>query len=793
MLKKYRVHELSKDLKITSKEVIQILSSHFDAKYNHMSALSEDELDVVLELYTKKFESSSFDEFFSSRKSNIDITEENLKSIIDSYSKRSKNTSANSKDKDTVKTAKVMKNNMNRMEKAIDISKAPSSSVQNEPVVIKKKETKSINTRIENININKYDKKYDQIASEKQFSKKIDSSVSKQKFSKSKKNFKFNKKKESEAERLKRIELERKTKSLKVLIPDEILVSELALRLKASAKDVIKKLISLGVMASVNDTIDFDTASLVALEFNAKVQKEKIVSIEELAIDTTPDPVESLKPRPPVVVVMGHVDHGKTSILDYIRKSNVVSGEHGGITQHIGAYKAKVGDKSITFLDTPGHEAFTSMRARGAKATDIAVLVVAADDGIMPQTVEAINHAKDARVSIIVAINKIDKPGANIDRVKQQLMEYSIVPEEWGGDTICVPVSAKTGEGIDELLNMISLSSELLELRANPNRNAHGVVIESRVDKGRGVIATFLVTNGTLKKGDIITAGISFGRVRSMHDSSGRVVSSAIPSDPVEITGLDLPPSGGDTFDVVSDEHLAHQLVEKRKSIKLLENSSFKPVNSSNIFDALKKQGQKTLKIIVKADANGSVEALKQSLERLSNDEISIKVIHSGVGAINESDVMLASVSGNLIIGFNVRPDARASESAHDNGVDIKVYRIIYDCINDIKQLMDGMLTPETVEVKLGTAECRKVFKISNVGTIAGCYVPSGKIVRGANVRVIRDGVIKAEDKISSLQINRNDAKEVLHGFECGILMEKFNDLKVDDIIECYSIENAKK
>ena len=785
MLKKYRVHELSKDLKITSKEVIQTLSLYFDTKYNHMSALTEEELDVVLELYTKKFESPNFDEFFSSRENDIDITEENLESIINSYSKKQqdKNNEHKSKDTKSHNQTKISNN------KQVDNSKV--SNVETVPLVIKKKETKSINTRIESIDIDKYNEKYDKIASEKQLDKRVDSSTSKQKFSKSKKNFKF-KKKESEADRIRRIELERKSKPLKVLIPDEILVSELASRLKASAKDVIKKLISLGVMASINDTIDFDTASLIALEFNAKVQKEKIVSIEELAIDTTPDPVEDLKPRPPVVVVMGHVDHGKTSILDYIRKSNVASGEHGGITQHIGAYKAIVGDKSITFLDTPGHEAFTSMRARGAKATDIAVLVVAADDGIMPQTVEAINHAKDAKVSIIVAINKIDKPGANIDRVKQQLMEHTVVPEEWGGDTICVPVSAKTGEGIDELLNMISLSSELLELRANPNRNAHGIVIESRVDKGRGVVATFLVTNGTLKKGDIIIAGTSFGRVRSMHNSSGRVVSCAIPSDPVEITGLDLPPSGGDTFDVVSDERLAHQLVEKRKSIKLLENSSFKPVNSANIFDAMRIQGQKTLKIIVKADANGSVEALKQSLERLSNDEISIKVIHSGVGAINESDVMLASVSGNLIIGFNVRPDSRASESAHDSGVEIKVYRIIYDCINDIKKLMDGMLTPENVEVKLGTAECRKVFKISNVGTIAGCYVPSGKIVRGANVRVIRDGVIKAEDKISSLQINRNDAKEVLHGFECGILMEKFNDLKVDDIIECYSIESDK-
>ena len=783
MLKKYRIHELAKDLKTTSKEIINTLSSYFDVNYNHMTALNENELDIILELYTRKIESENFDEFFAVRKNNVNITEENLKSIIDSYSKKK---SDQVKEKAGNKKIKAPKKETVTKNDNID------SNIPIEPVIITKKETQSINTRTENIDIDKYNKKYDQIASEQQFGKKVDSSVSKQKFSKSKKNFKF-RKKESEAERLKRIELERKSKPLKVLIPDEITVSELSSRLKVPVRDTIKKLISLGVMSSVNDIIDFDTASLVALEFNAKVQREKIVSIEELAIDNKPDPVEDLKPRPPVVVVMGHVDHGKTSILDYIRKSNVASGEHGGITQHIGAYKATVGDKTITFLDTPGHEAFTSMRARGAQATDIAILVVAADDGIMPQTIEAINHAKDAKVSIIVAINKIDKPGANIERVKQQLMEHNIVPEEWGGDAICVPVSAKTGEGINELLNMILLSSDLLELRANPNRNARGIVIESRIDKGKGVISTFLVTNGTLKKGDIVTAGISFGRVRSMRDSAGNIVSSAIPSDPVEITGLDVPPNGGDIFDVVSDEHLAHQLVEKRKSIKSAEKLSFNSVNSSNVFDILKKKGQKTLKVIIKADVNGSVEALKQSLERLSTDEVTIKVIHGGVGAINESDVMLASVSGNLIIGFNVRPDSRASESAHDKGVEIKIYRIIYDCLNDIKKLMDGMLTPETVEVKLGVAECRKVFKISNIGTIAGCYVPSGKILRGANVRVVRDGIIKADDKITSLQINRNDAKEVLHGFECGILMEKFSDLKVGDIIECYSIENVKK
>ncbi len=788
MLKKYRIHELAKDLKTTSKELTGILSSYFDSKYNHMSSLNEDEIDLILEIYTKKIESENFDAFFCSHKK-TDITEENLKSILESYS--NKKTSDNSSREKPVRRKKK--------EKIVDLKKlnptSDESTLDIEPIVIKRKEVKSINTRIENINIKKYDKKYEDLAAERNFGKKVDSSISKQKFTKSKNNNKF-KKRESEAERLKRIEYERKTKPLKVLIPDEITVSELSSRLKATVKDVVKKLVSLGVMSSASDVIDFDTASLVALEFNAKVEKEKIVSIEELAIDEAPDPVESLRPRPPVVVVMGHVDHGKTSILDYIRRSNVTSSEHGGITQHIGAYKAKVKTKSedrfITFLDTPGHEAFTSMRARGAKATDVAILVVAADDGIMPQTVEAINHAKEAKVAIVVAINKIDKPGANVNRVKQQLMEYGLVSEEWGGDTICVPVSAKTGEGINELLENVSLSADILELRANPDRNASGVVIESRIDKGRGVVSTFLVMNGSLKKGDIIVAGTSFGKVRSMQDSSGANVRIALPSDPVEITGLDIPPMGGEVFNVVSDESLAHKLVEKRKFIKSSEKTT-KKVNAENIFDVMRQRDMKNLKIIIKADVNGSVEALRQSLEKLSDDEVLVKIVHSGVGVVNESDVMLASVSGALVIGFNVRIDSRASEVAHDESVEIRTYRVIYDCINDVKELMKGLVVPEKVETKLGAAECIKVFNIPNVGVIAGCYISEGKMVRGANVRLTRDGVIKAESKISSLQRNKNDAKEVAHGFECGILMEKFGDFKVGDMIECYSVEEQNR
>ena len=796
MLKKYRVHELSKDLKSTSKEIIKILTDYFGESYNHMSSLNEKELDLIFELYTRKFETENFDGFFSNKKESLNITEDNLESILSSYSKK-KNPKEKKENKKGAKSKgeKKISNQKSKVEvkkenilDSINIDELDSIDINIEPIVVKKKETRSINTRIENININKYDKKYEDLAYDRKFGKQVDSSASKQKFSKNKKNNKF-RKHESESERLKRIEHERKTKPLKVLIPDEIVVSELALRLKATVKEVVKKLVSLGVMSSANDVIDFDTASLVALEFNAKVEKEKIVSIEELAIDETPDPIESLKPRPPVVVVMGHVDHGKTSILDYIRKSNVTSVEQGGITQHIGAYKAYVNGRSITFLDTPGHEAFTSMRARGAKATDVAILVVAADDGIMPQTVEAINHAKSANVSIVVAINKIDKPGANIDRVKQQLMDYGLVSEEWGGDTICVPVSAKTGEGIENLLNMVLLSSDILELRANPNRSARGVVIESRVDKGKGVVSTFLVMSGSLKKGDMVVAGTSIGRIRSMKDSLGMNVKLALPSDPVEVTGLDIPPMGGDAFNVVLDESFAKKLVEQRKFIEL-SKKTHKHVNSENVFDVIKQKNMKSLNLIIKADVNGSVEALKQSLEKLSNDEVLIKVIHSGVGVISESDVMLASVSNALVIGFNVRADSRALESAQSELVEIKTYRIIYDCINEIKELMEGMIVPEKVEVVLGSAECIKVFHTPNIRTIAGCYVSSGKIVRNANVKVIRDGIIKADNKVSSLQRNKNDAKEVLCGFECGILLEKFSDFKVGDIIECYNLED---
>ena len=549
----------------------------------------------------------------------------------------------------------------------------------------------------------------------------------------------------------------------------------------------------LGVMASLNDTIDFDTASLVAMEFHAKVEKEVVVTIEERIIDDSEDDDSNLVERAPVVVVMGHVDHGKTSLLDAIRHAHVTAGEAGGITQHIGAYRVNINDREITFLDTPGHEAFTTMRARGAMATDIAILVVAADDGIMPQTVEAINHAKAAGVSIIVAINKMDKPGANPEQVKQQLTEYNIVPEEWGGDVPCIPVSAKTKEGLDDLLEMVLLTADVMELKANPDRSAKGVVIDARLDKGRGPIASMLVQNGTLNVGDIIVAGTSVGRVRAMTNDRGEKVKHAGPSYPVEVSGLGEVPTGGDIFNAVSDERLARELVEQRKAKAKEElfNAQTK-VTLDNLFDQMQLGEIKELKIIVKADVQGSVEAVRQSLEKLSNNEVRVNVIHGAVGAINESDVMLAKASNAIVVGFNVRPDAVAQATAERDGIELHMYRVIYDCIEEIEQAMKGMLAPKTREVELGKAECRCVIKIKNVGFIAGSYVLSGKVERNAMVRVVRDGIVVAEDTMSSLQRFKDSVKEVAAGYECGIGLEHFSDLKEGDILEVFKIEEYR-
>ena len=559
------------------------------------------------------------------------------------------------------------------------------------------------------------------------------------------------------------------------------------------AAEIIKRLMGVGVMASISDIIDYDTAALVAMEIGAKVEKEVFVTIEERLFEPEEDKDEDLVKRSPIVVVMGHVDHGKTSLLDAIRKSNVTTGEAGGITQHIGAYQVSINGEAITFLDTPGHEAFTAMRARGAQVTDIAVLVVAADDGIMPQTVEAINHAKAANVSIIVAINKIDKPTANPDKVKQELTEYGLVPEEWGGDVICVPVSAKTGENIDTLLEMINLVAEVQELKANPNRMATGTVIEARLDKGRGPVATMLVQNGTLHTGDVIIAGAALGRVRVMLDDRGNRIQAAGPSKPVEITGLAEVPAAGDTFHAVEDERLAKELVEQRKhEAKEEQFSAYRKVTLDNLFSQISEGEMKELPIIVKADVQGSVEAVKQSLEKISNEEVRVKVIHGAVGAVSESDVMLANASNAIIVGFNVRPDPVAKEMADREDVEIRLYRIIYDAINEITDAMKGMLAPKYRDVDLGRAEVRLVYKISSVGTVAGCYVLDGKLARNAKIRVVRDGIVVAEDEMSSLKRFKDDAKEVAKGYECGVTLEKFADIKEGDIFEAYITEEYR-
>ena len=646
-----------------------------------------------------------------------------------------------------------------------------------------------------NIELDKYNEKYEQIAPAASMN---DSYTNKQKLTqRSRQQGKPQKsKREQEQEKLKKLEMERQRRQkLEITLPDEITVGDLALKLKVTASEIIKRLMQQGMMVSVNEVIDYDTAALVAMDIGAKVEHEVVITIEDRLIDDSEDEAGNLVTRDPVVFVMGHLVHGKTSILDVIRQANVAAGEAGGITQHIGAYRVKTASgNSITFLDTPGHEAFTAMRARGALCTDIAILVVAADDGIMPQTVEAINHAKAAEVSIIVAINKIDKPGANVERVMEGLTEYGLVPEEWGGDVICVPVSAKTHENIPTLLEMVSLVAEVRELKANPDRLAKGTVIESRLDKGRGPVATVLVQNGTLHVGDVVIAGTSVGKIRVMIDDKGNRVESAGPSVPVEITGLDTVPTGGDKFNAVKDEKLARELVAQREyEAKQEQFKSYQKVTLDNLFSQISEGEIKELPIIVKADVQGSVEAVKQSLEKLSNDEIHVKVIHGAVGAVNESDVMLAQVSNAIIVGFNVRPDPTARDNAAREGVDIRLYRIIYDAIEEIKSAMNGMLAPKYRDVDLGRAEVRLVYKISNVGTVAGCYVLEGKITRNANIRVVRDGIIIADDKLDSLKRFKDDVKEVAQGYECGMALTKFNDIKEGDIFEAYIVEEYRE
>lgn len=654
-------------------------------------------------------------------------------------------------------------------------------------------EIRHIDTRTSNVNIDKYNEKYEIIAPANTMK---DNFSRKQKIKQKSQDYRRPQgaKRETEADKIRRMQLERIKKTpITVTVGDEITVGELAAALKKTASEVIKVLLKLGMMATVNQVIDYDTAEIVVTEMGAKIEKQVVVTIEEQIMDDTEDNAENLKPRSPVVVVMGHVDHGKTSLLDAIRNTAVTDTEAGGITQHIGAYRVNCKGQDITFLDTPGHAAFTSMRKRGAMATDIAVLVVAADDGIMPQTIEAINHAKAANVQIIVAINKMDKPEANPDRVLEQLTEHELVPEKWGGDVICVPVSAKTHEGIDNLLESILLVAEMMELKANPDRRAKGIVIEARLDKGRGPVASLLVQNGTLHTGDIIVAGTAVGRVRVMANENGRELKAAGPSVPVEITGLAETPNAGDVFDAVSDERLARELVEQRKQKAKEELFNAKQkVTLDNLFDQLSEGDLKELNIIVKADVQGSVEAVRESLVKLSNEEVKVNVIHGGVGAINESDVMLAQTSGAIIVGFNVRPDGVAKTTAERDGVDMRMYRVIYDCIEEVKAAMKGMLAPKYRENQLGTAEVRTVYKISNVGTVAGCYITNGKVTRSSQIRVVRDGIVICEDKIDSLRRFKDDVKEVAQGYECGIGLEKFADIKEGDIFEAFIMEEYR-
>ena len=806
---KYKVRDVAKDLGVSVKEISDILEKNCGVTKKAMATLEESELNIVFDAVTQKNNVANFDKFFASRNKTAEPAKAEVKAEKKANNKDNGKDNKGRDNKNGKKNDRKPENKDNRAEgkKQGKPQDKPAKQTKTEtkpeakPVEVTSEEETStrkrrvIDTRAVNVDVERYNQKYDDLANASSKMRSTDNTVKKQKFTNRSQKQKGRRqgKRETEQERLKRIALERKQKQMTIQIPDEIVVQELALRLKATVAEVVKKAFLMGTMVTATDTIDFDTASLIAMEFHAKVEKEVVVTIEERIIDDSEDDDTNLVERAPVVVVMGHVDHGKTSILDAIRHANVTAGEAGGITQHIGAYRVEINGKPITFLDTPGHEAFTTMRARGAQVTDIAILVVAADDGIMPQTVEAINHAKAAGVSVIVAINKMDKVGANPENVKQQLTEYELVPEEWGGDTPCIPVSAKTKEGLDDLLEMVTLIAEMKELKANPDRAAKGTVIEARLDKGRGPIATVLVQNGTLHQGDIVIAGTCVGRVRVMVNDKGERVKEAGPSVPVEITGLAEVPQGGDIFNAVSDEKLARELVEQRKASQKEEQFKAQTkVTLDNLFDQMKLGEVKELQIIVKADVQGSVEAVKQSLEKLSNDEVRVNVIHGGVGAINESDVMLAEASNAIIVGFNVRPDSVAAANAESAGVDMRLYRIIYDCIEEIEAAMKGMLAPKTREVVLGTAECRNVIKIKSVGTISGSYVKSGKIVRNAGVRVIRDGIVIAEDTIASLQRFKDAVKEVNEGYECGIGLERFNDIKEGDLFEAYTIEEYR-
>ena len=775
---KYRVHEVAKDFGVSTKEITEILTKYAETPKNHMQVLEDRELSLIFEYLTQHNPVSSIAVIYA----------EGAKAAEKKpapAAKPAQSAPAQSSGKPQQQTPAAGN------AKPAEQPKQPMSRVPQRQVVDTRKAT--------NVNLDKYDEKLQDMADARSSGKRDQQAPQgKEKFRNKQRrdsNFNSNKRKQEEADRLRKLRLEVIKKTpVTVQIPDEISVGELASRMKKTGAEVVKCLMKNGIMASLSQMIDFDTAAIIAEELGCKVEKEVVVTIEERLIDDHQDKDEDLVPRAPVVVVMGHVDHGKTSLLDYIRNAHVASGEAGGITQHIGAYQVEIHGKPITFLDTPGHEAFTSMRARGAMVTDIAILVVAAEDGIMPQTVESINHAKAAGIPIIVAINKMDKPEANPERIKQQLTEYGLVCEEWGGDTIVCPISAKTGMGVDNLLEMLTLTAEVGELKANPNRAAQGTVIEARLDKGRGPVATLLVQNGTLHQGDIIIAGTSVGRVRAMVSDKGQRITEAGPSVPVEITGLSEAPSAGATFNAVADEKLARELVEQRKAEeKAKANAPVTKVSLEDLFSQIQAGEMKNLNLIVKADVQGSVEAVKASLEKLSNEEVRVRVIHGGVGAINESDVMLASTSQAIIVGFNVRPDAAARESAARANVDMRMYRVIYDAINEIEAAMKGMLAPKFREVLLGHAEVRQTYKVSGVGTVAGCYVQDGKLQRkDCQVRLVRDGIVIHEGVLASLQRFKDSVKEVQAGYECGLSIEKFNDIKEGDIVEAFTMEQIE-
>ena len=770
---KYRVHEVAKDFGVSTKEVVEILTEYCTAPKNHMQVLEDQELSVIFEYLTQHHQVANIEEKLNAQMNVRQPAEKSPKA------------------EQAAKPAEGKQQ-----------AEKPAEAKAEQPTQSKVKQVHRIDTRgAGDVNLAKYDDHVDKLVDAK--AERMQSTgQKKQKLTKKsdQRSKPFgNKRRQEEQEKMRRLQRQQQMAALKkipvkVMIPDEISVGELASRMKRTAADVIKGLIKLGVMASISEIIDYDTAAIVAEEMGCKVEKEVHVTIEEQLFDEREDREEDLVPRDPVVVVMGHVDHGKTSLLDAIRKTKVTEGEAGGITQHIGASRVAVDGKPITFLDTPGHAAFTSMRARGAQVTDIAILVVAADDGVMPQTIEAINHAKAAGVPIIVAVNKMDKPAANPDRVLQQLTEYEIIPEEWGGDTIVCNISAKFGQGIENLLEMVLLTAEVADLKANPNRRAHGTVIEAKLDKGRGPVATLLVQNGTLHAGDTVIAGTAVGRVRAMTNDDGKKIQDAGPSVPVEIIGLAEVPGAGDIFDAVDDEKMARELVEQRKDKEKEErNKLFHKVTLDNLFDSIQQGEMKELNIIVKADVQGSVEAIRASLEKLSNEEVRVKVIHGAVGAINESDVMLASASGAIIVGFNVRPDRTATDSAAQQGVDMRMYRVIYDAIEEMEQAMKGMLEPKFKEVVLGHAEVRQVFKITGAGAVAGCYVQDGKIQRNAEVRVVRDGIVFHEGHLNTLKRFKDDVKEVASGYECGMSIENYNDIKEQDIIECFVMEEVKQ